>query len=1196
MVAMVFAVAVNVIAQPIGVETQITTDTTDQNIPAIYGDRIVWHDYRNGNADIYMYDLSMSTESQITTDTAYQGYSAFYGDKIVWQDDRNGWNNYDIYMYDISTSTETQITTNTAWQEYPAINGDRIVWQDSRNGNKDIYMYDLSTSTETQITTVSSSEFYPAIYSDKIVWADWRNGNADIYMYDLSTSTESQITTNTAWQNHPAIYDDKIVWGDGRNGNHDIYMYDLSTSTESQITTNTEVQMIPAIYGDNIVWHDSRNGNYDIYMYDLSTSTESQLTTNTAHQMFPAVYGDSIVWQDFRNGNLDIYMMDLTGGYTPEGENVPVTPTDTTTGDTPVTLEFEGVDEGGMTTLTTSSTGTPPPTGFKLGAPPTYFEISTTAVLTPDSKIKICIDYSGLTFEGDEKSLELRHWEDTDDPPDGVKDAWVDRTIPDDPPDNPNPNTVDNIICAVVDSLSPFAIFEPIDLSSFKETKLIASDSADYDWFGSSVFIEGDTALIGARFGDGAVPVSGSAYVYVRDGNGVWTEEAELTASDGTSSARFGNSVFLSGDTALIGAHETGEAGSGSGSAYVFVRDDEGVWTEQAKLTASDAAAFDRFGFSVSVSGDTALIGSPYDQVSTSVYGSVYVFERDATGAWTEETKLTASDGASGDFFGSTVFISGDTSLIGAWRGDDAGTTGSAYVFKRDAAGDWTEEAKLTASDAAAHDQFGHSVSLSGDTALIGAHLNDDVGSATGSAYIFVRDDATGDWTEDVKLTASDKSYGDGFGQSVSISGGIALIGAPFNDDACPDLPPNLCNSGSAYVFSRDDATGVWTEEVKLTASDGAAGDFFGASVSVSGYTALIGAVGDDVVGSNSGSVYVFVPNDPPSITAFTASPNPVEGSPVTFTVTATDPNSDSLQYRFDFNNDGTWDTAWSNSLTAPNTWDDDYSGTVTVEVSDGSLSTTATTPVTVLNADPFITSITTPFDPTQVNVIVDISADFTDPGILDTHTATIDWGDENSSPGVVTEVDGSGSVSGSHTYTIPGVYLVTLTITDDDGATASITSEYVVVYDPTGAFVIGGGMIDSPPGAIPDQPDIIGKAGFGFVSKYQKGATTPGGNTQFRFHAGEISFHSTSYDWMVVAGPKAMFKGTGTVNREGNFGFLISAIDGERPGGGGVDRFRIKIWDKDNFDTIVYDNGLGDAEDADPATPLTHGSIKIHK
>jgi hypothetical protein len=125
--------------------------------------------------------------------------------------------------------------------------------------------------------------------------------------------------------------------------------------------------------------------------------------------------------------------------------------------------------------------------------------------------------------------------------------------------------------------------------------------------------------------------------------------------------------------------------------------------------------------------------------------------------------------------------------------------------------------------------------------------------------------------------------------------------------------------------------------------------------------------------------------------------------------------------------------------------------------------------------------------------------------------------------------------------------------------------------------------------------PTATGKASFGFVSKYQKGTSVPDGNTQFRFNTGDLAFKSVSYDWLVIAGAKGMFKGTGKINGEGNYGFKLSAIDGDMPGGGGIDKFRIKIWDKDNADALVYDNGLG-GDDTHPGSPLTHGSIKIHK
>ena len=249
-------------------------------------------------------------------------------------------------------------------------------------------------------------------------------------------------------------------------------------------------------------------------------------------------------------------------------------------------------------------------------------------------------------------------------------------------------------------------------------------------------------------------------------------------------------------------------------------------------------------------------------------------------------------------------------------------------------------------------------------------------------------------------------------------------------------------------------------------------------------------------------------------------------------------------------------------------------------------------------NKDPDVLPITVSLNPVPVNTELTVSAVYTDPEVLDTHTAVWDWGDGNISPGTVEEENGSGSVTGSHVYYAPEVYTVKLTVTDNAGNAGESSFEYLVVYDPEGGFVTGGGWINSLAGAYKPDPLLTGKATFGFVSKYKKGATTPDGNTEFQFKAGDLNFHSDSYDWLVVAGHKAMYKGTGTVNGDGDYGFLLSAIDADinQSDAFEVDRFRIKIWDKDNGDAVVYDNQMADVEDADPMTAIAGGSIVIHK
>ncbi len=393
-------------------------------------------------------------------------------------------------------------------------------------------------------------------------------------------------------------------------------------------------------------------------------------------------------------------------------------------------------------------------------------------------------------------------------------------------------------------------------LVGVEQQKLVALDGAAGDYFGWSVAVSGDTAIFGAIYDDDAGSRSGSAYVFVRNA-GVWGFQAKLKANDGAAEDEFGVSVALDGDTAIVGAYLADVDGKANqGSAYVFVRNGTTLaWTEQAKLTASDGAADDFFGRSVALSGDTALVGAYGDDVTHNNQGSVYVFVKPSMGWATTApfaAKLTASDGAASDLFGYSVALDGDTAIVGAYQDDDKGVdSGSAYVFTRSGV-TWTEQPKLTATDGALDDFFGLSVAVSGDTAIVGAIHDDDNGANSGSAYVFVRDPMTMQWSQQKKLTASDGAMNNQFGWSVAIDGDTAVVGAIFGDGTNP-------NQGSAYVFTRSGI--AWTEQKKLFASAGAANDQFGISVALSGDTAFVGAFKEDIGVADSGSAYVFTRN-----------------------------------------------------------------------------------------------------------------------------------------------------------------------------------------------------------------------------------------------------------------------------------------------------------------------------------------------
>jgi hypothetical protein len=298
---------------------------------------------------------------------------------------------------------------------------------------------------------------------------------------------------------------------------------------------------------------------------------------------------------------------------------------------------------------------------------------------------------------------------------------------------------------------------------------------------------------------------------------------AELTAKDKATGDRFGWSVALSGSTALIGVPYKD---SSRGAAYVFAKSTTS-WSEQAELTAKDAATGDGFGFSVALSGTTALIGARYKDSSR---GAAYMFSLSGT-SWSQQAELTAKDAATGDGFGFSVAVSGTTALIGASGNNSA--TGSAYVFIRSGT-TWSQQAELMAKDAATGDRFGRSVALSGTTALIGAPGKN---LSTGSAFLGTVP------SPEAEATSTNAATADRFGNSVALSGTTAPNGAPFH----------ALSRGVAYAFVRVGTT--WSQQAELTAKDAAAGDNFGSSVALSGSTALIGALYKD---SSRGVAYVF--------------------------------------------------------------------------------------------------------------------------------------------------------------------------------------------------------------------------------------------------------------------------------------------------------------------------------------------------
>ena len=312
---------------------------------------------------------------------------------------------------------------------------------------------------------------------------------------------------------------------------------------------------------------------------------------------------------------------------------------------------------------------------------------------------------------------------------------------------------------------------------------------------------------------------SGIIYIYRANGS-QWSSPVGVISGDRSTGDLLGNSVAISGDLMIAGAPSDDDFGNNSGAAYIF-KYNGAVWNQVAKLHAYDAGSNDFYGAGVSISAERVIVSSVRDDDNGTNSGSAYIYNNTGTG-WMLEAKLTASDGAEYDAFGTSVAVSGTTAIVGASEDDDHGnSSGAAYIFEYDGL-QWNQNAKIVPADGAASDFFGEAVAISGDRVIIGAIWDDDAASNAGSAYIFSNDGAQ--WVQQAKLVAFDGEVSDQFGHSVSISGGTAVVGANKEDGG-------LVDSGAAYIYGFDGKQ--WTQGGKIQAPVSVANSEFGNAVSV---------------------------------------------------------------------------------------------------------------------------------------------------------------------------------------------------------------------------------------------------------------------------------------------------------------------------------------------------------------------------
>ena len=440
-----------------------------------------------------------------------------------------------------------------------------------------------------------------------------------------------------------------------------------------------------------------------------------------------------------------------------------------------------------------------------------------------------------------------------------------------------------------VSAQHPEAVRDIRQLSHTQQAKLVASDGSAGDSFGNAVAISNNTAVVGASR-QTSQNNRGAAYIYVRSGAGTtWSQQQKLVPSDVVDGDVFGTSVAIDGDsfgdttTIVVGAPIKALSGTaGKGAAYVYVGNFFTGWIQQQQLTASDGGLNEFFGTSVAISGDTILVGAPNHTVGpNSRQGAVYVFVRNGA-TWTQQQELTASDGLVSDQLGGAVALAGDTAVAGA-REDNFGASrnGKAYVFVRNGT-TWTQQQKLTASDGSTLDAFGNSVAISHhtDTIAVGAVNDDEVTpNDRGSVYVFVRNGTT--WSQQQRLIGSlgmATGFTGHFGTSVAVDGDTLIAGAPQID------PLDGNGRGVVYLFARSGTT--WTEQNRFELLPAVLREF-GCSVAMSG-DSFIGGAQADTVGTNlgQGSAYVFSTGQGVSIADASVAEGNSGTTQLTFTVT----------------------------------------------------------------------------------------------------------------------------------------------------------------------------------------------------------------------------------------------------------------------------------------------------------------------
>ncbi len=983
-----------------------------------------------------------------------------------------------------------------------------------------------------------ASEFVnPGIYIISLVAGDPLGQNiiSEEFTVEVKTYFNEKVISqcDECAQMYPDITQDKVVWQDNRNGDWDIYIYDFSQQTERNLTPKSADQTHPAINGNKVVWQDAGNGNEDIYLYDIEYEQEFIIEDDLSTQIKPSISGDWIVWQDDRSGNWDIYAYNLE---TNEKINITEEEADqinpSISGSIVAWEDYRhGSGEIYIYNLDTREE-TRITTDDYNQTTPAVFEGKITWV---DHRFnnKAIFLYDLTTGIESQVSDSLSDYGQP-----SLYEPYIIYTDYSQGIDNPNP------ICHILNTGHFLLLTDNI------------APQEEPDVFGHKVVWQDYR--------------TGHWRIYTTDIRGYFPDEDQDGVVDDLDICPDTPQGEIAGKN---GCSETQQDSDNDGIPDITdncpqtPNPDQADTDDDGRGDACDGCPADAMKTEPGICGcgvtdiDTDNDGTmdcedecPNDPLKTQpgICGcGVTDIDTDNDGTMDCEDEcpndpLKTQPGICGCGVADTdtdndSILDCIDNCVNTYNPDQTDTDG-------DGIGDACQVIGNPVADAGNDQEVTEGISV--------------IFNGTGSFHSDpARRIISYDWDFDYDGVYFDI---DAVGPIVTKIDGYTLpesqetkdftIGLMVTDDS---IPP-LTSMDTAIVT-------VSNNNVAPVADPGGP---------------YLVAVGDDITLDASGSY------DENSINGA----NPIE-NPLT-----TSGYDEIVSYQWDLDGDGLYGIE--------DTPADPEGGTVTVNfgefIGNKNISLKVTdsfgrcsaqsinmTTIEILNL-----YLIVPVDPQEVGTVIDASATFSDIGTGDTHMAVWNWGDGSTSAGTVTESNGSGSVTGSHAYTSPGVYIIQLTVTDNDSSISQSVFQLMVVYDPEGGFVTGGGWINSPAGAYRPYPDLTGKANFGFVSKYKKGTTIPIGNTQFHFQAGDFNFHSDTYEWLVVnqAGTNAQFKGSGTVNGElaptgEAYKFMIWASDLYPDSD---DTFRIKIWFEDSdSEIVVYDNGTDQS--------ISGGNIKIH-